>query len=54
MKNPPRGPGIAMAPHPAKYAKSRGAKSRAGLSPACVSGAMMQMMIATAKPMKRA
>ena len=32
-KNPPRGPGIAISPQPAKYANTRGPTSRAGLLP---------------------
>ena len=49
-QNPARGPGIAISPHPAKYATRRGPKSRAGFQPACVSGANRLMSAATVKP----
>ena len=49
----PFGPGIATLPQPAKYANSRGSKSRAGLKPACVSGANTEISIEIVRPMNR-
>src|SRR5712691_5639193 len=39
-----------MLPHPRKYARSRGPKSLAGFRPACVRGAIMEMIAATPSP----
>ena len=47
-----RGPGRAIPPQPARAAKMRGPKSRAGLKHAWVSGAMTAMSADTVSPMK--